>query len=60
MGGTSDNLHCTACINNTYFEILAALQTMTVETVIRAQIYRLEPDKFPLSSVGWDLARVLS
>ena len=40
-----------ACINNSDYEILAALQT--VETVVRTQRYRLDVDKFPMFSVGW-------
>ena len=38
--------------NNSDYEILAALQTMTVETVVRTQRHPLDADKFPMFSGG--------
>ena len=40
-----------ACINISDYEILAALQTMTVETVVRIQRH-FDADRFPIFSVG--------
>ena len=39
------------CINNSYYEILAALQTE--KAVVRTQKYSLDADKFPVLSVCW-------
>ena len=39
--------------SNSDSEILEALQTMTVETVVCTQTHRLDTDKFPMFSVGW-------
>ena len=49
---THETVFSVACINNSDSEILEALQT--VETVVRTQRRRLDADKFPMFSVGWN------
>ena len=55
MGSTSDNLLCSLLVIqflNYWQHSRKSLQT--VETVVRTQTHRLDADKFPTFSVGWN------